>query len=176
MFDARHTGRMSTTGQLLVAAPLLDEPTFDRTVIYMLEHNANGALGLVVNRPTVEPTPEALEAWTSVLADPPVIFGGGPVETHVVIGVAQIDDDVSTVDLTEAPHVTVSSARLFRGYSGWSPGQLDAELDQGSWLVVPAMADDVFNKAPAHLWREVLRRQGGQLAWLATAPDDLSMN
>jgi putative transcriptional regulator len=66
--------------------------------------------------------------------------------------------------------------RIFRGYAGWGPGQLEGEIESGAWLVLDAEPDDVFAAEPDELWRSVLRRQGGRLAWLASAPDDLSAN
>ena len=65
---------------------------------------------------------------------------------------------------------------MFRGYSGWGPRQLDAELDEGAWMVFPAEWDDVFSTDAEALWRDVLRRQGGHIAWVANAPDDLEAN
>ena len=88
-------------------------------------------------------------------------------------------DPIEAVDLSESPNEAapvLERFRLFRGYSGWSPGQLDAEMEAGAWIVVPAQPDDVFCARPADLWRDVLRRQGGRLAWIADAPDDLAAN
>ena len=86
---------------------------------------------------------------------------------------------VASADLTSDPTLIagmVDSVRIFRGYAGWGAGQLEGEIEAGSWLVLDAETDDVFAARPDELWRHVLRRQGGRLAWLATAPDDLSSN
>ncbi len=182
----------NAAGGLLVAAPPLGDPNFDRTIVYVIEHTTDGALGLVLNRPSTETPPDVLAPWLALHAPPQVMFSGGPVETHVLIGVAErtgpdhvrpdapltAHDDtvIGTVDLSEPPAADVVRLRVFRGYSGWSPGQLDAELLAGAWLVVPAEPADVFTAAPGELWRSVLRRQGGSTAWLANAPHDLSLN
>jgi putative transcriptional regulator len=172
----------STKGKLLLATPPLVDPNFDRTVVYMLEHNDQGALGVVVNRPTDEAAIEGLDVWCELLSPPAVVFAGGPVELDALIGLAwtgDADAQVEAVDLGEPPTEAapvLARFRLFRGYSGWSPGQLDAELEAGAWIVLAARTTDVFCEDPDGLWRAVLRRQGGRLAWIADAPDDLSAN
>jgi len=169
----------------------LADPNFDRTVIYVLEHTPQGALGLVVNRPTGEDRVDGLDEWCELLSGPPLVFSGGPVEHDALIGLAWSDatpgadtwspvaDGIGTVDLRVEPNEVapvLPKVRLFRGYSGWSAGQLDDELDAGAWMVFPAVVDDVFTCDPDDLWRTVLRRQGGRVAWIANAPDDLSAN
>ena len=178
-----NTERMigSTAGTLLVATPPLADPNFDRSVVYMVEHDERGALGLVLNRPSDEDLPDQLDAWRDQLAAPGAVFTGGPVEPDTMIGVAHIVGDdpdwVGTVDLTRDPLTTgARRLRVFRGYAGWSPGQLDGELLAGAWIVLPAEPEDIFSAEPSELWRAVLRRQGGRLAWLATAADELSLN
>ena len=183
-------GFSSTKGQLLVAAPPLDDPNFHHTVVFMLEHNDDGAVGVVLNRPGGGDEFVELPGWEDVATPPAVIFYGGPVETDGFVAVAKVQEpdesawsplseSLGTVDLTRLPeHVAerFEAVRIFRGYSGWSSGQLDQELAMGGWIVVPSEPDDVFSEQPASLWREVLRRQGGRLAWIANAPDDLSAN
>jgi putative transcriptional regulator len=184
---------MPTKGRLLVATPPLEDPNFDRTVIYVLEHHGEGALGVVVNRPTDEELTEPLERWTDLQARPSMVFDGGPVEQDALIAlalanqpIADATDELSPVagrvasaDLSADPAFVggvVSAVRVFRGYAGWGPGQLEGEIAAGAWLVLDAEPDDVFGAEPSELWRTVLRRQGGRLAWLASAPDDLSAN
>ena len=186
-------GSAPTKGRLLVATPPLDDPNFDRTVVYVLDHRDDGALGVVINRPTDEALDEPLDRWVDLQAEPESIFLGGPVETDALIALAfanqpvtEATDELSPVsgrvasaDLTTDPVLLtglVGSVRVFRGYAGWGPGQLDDEIDSGAWLVLDAEPDDVFAAEPGDLWRSVLRRQGGRLAWLASAPDDLSAN
>ena len=187
-------GLIWTKGCLLAAAPLLDEPTFHRTVVYMLEHNEDGALGLVINRPTEEDRVPGLDPWMYELSQPQVVFAGGPVQSTTLIGVAtlfetgeRVDPDafvrlsngLGTVDLNQLPSEIgggLHGLRLFRGYAGWGPGQLDDELEEGAWLVVRADSADLFSAHPQALWRNVLRRTGGRTSLLADAPDDLSWN
>ncbi len=186
-------GSVPTKGRLLLATPPLDDPNFDRSVVYVLEHHSDGALGVVINRPTDERLGDPLERWVDFQGRPARIFAGGPVEPDALIALALSDDDVSEVtdelspvvgrissaDLTTDPALLagrISTVRVFRGYAGWGPGQLEGEIASGAWIVLDADPDDVFAEAPAGLWRDVLRRQGGRLAWLAMAPDDLSAN
>jgi putative transcriptional regulator len=180
----------SLKGSLLVAVPLLDEPTFHRAVIYMLQHTPEGALGVVLNRPTDEDALPGLDPWMVELSQPRVVFSGGPVseDTRIAVAAMSVEPDseafaplgegLGTVDLAELPEdvAGLRSLRVFRGYSGWGPGQLEQELSEGTWLVVDGAADDLFSANPHGLWRNVLRRDGGRRAWLADAPDDLSWN
>lgn len=186
-------GASQTKGRLLLATPPLDDPNFDRTVVYMLEHHGEGALGVVINRPSDETLADPLDRWDELQAEPGGIFHGGPVEPDALIALAlakeplvESTDELSPVsglvasaDLTTDPAFVaaqVDAVRVFRGYAGWGPGQLEGEIEAGAWLVVDAEPDDVFDSEPDDLWRSVLRRQGGRLAWLASAPDDLSAN
>lgn len=186
-------GTTLTKGRLLVATPPLDDPNFDRTVVYMLEHHAEGAIGVVINRPTDESLDEPLDRWEDLQAVPASVFLGGPVEIDALIALAYakqpvteagdelspVSGHVASADLTTDPALVaalVNSVRVFRGYAGWGPGQLEGEIDAGAWLVLDAELQDVFGPSPDHLWRSVLRRQGGRLAWLAEVPDDLSAN
>ena len=180
----------SCKGQLLVATPPLVDPNFDRTVVYMLEHTTTGAVGVVLNRPCDEDPPEQLAAWTSYLVPPRSLFQGGPVEIDALIALARLRGPVEgawsevvgglgSIDLMRQPADVaddVLALRVFRGYSGWGPGQLDSELVEGAWMVFAAESGDVFSPDPDDLWRAVVRRQGGKVAWLANAPDDLSSN
>jgi putative transcriptional regulator len=175
---------------LLLATPPLDDPNFDRSVVYMMEHNGEGAVGLVLNRPTSEASIDGLEPWMELSSAPAVVFNGGPVQLDALIALAELrgprDDawsailpDFGSVDLARDPVDVadeIGRVRIFRGYAGWEAGQLDAELAAGAWVVLDARRDDVFTNAPVDLWRSVLRRQSGRVSWLANAPDDLSMN
>lgn len=191
----------STKGKLLVATPPLADPNFDRTVVFMLEHTDDGAVGVVINRPTPFPLPEGVERWEDRLDGPSTLFEGGPVELDALIALARrqgtpepivnpdeddedtgwsiVVGDIGSVDLAMDPAIAgagVTHLRVFRGYSGWGPQQLDGELSEGAWMVLPAESDDVFTTDPEDLWRAVIRRQGGRIAWVANAPDDLSSN
>lgn len=181
----------STRGKLLVALPALGDPNFDRTVVYMIEHNDEGAFGLVLNRPSESALFDALVAWNDLLARPTVVFGGGPVQPEAFVGLAEVDEGDSdgawanvgfglgTVDLSVDPDAVrgrLGRLRIFHGYSGWGADQLEQELDADAWLVLSAELDDVFSAAPEELWRAVLRRQAGRTSWLADFPDDLAAN
>jgi putative transcriptional regulator len=92
---------------------------------------------------------------------------------------SQVVGGLGSIDLTLDPSEVaagVLALRVFRGYSGWGPSQLDEELAVGAWMVFDARSDDVFTAEPDGLWRRVVARQGGRVAWLANAPDDLSTN
>lgn len=180
----------SVAGRLLVASPLLGDPNFDRSVIMMIEHDPESALGLVLNTPTTTRVSEMLPQWADLVTDPDVFFLGGPVSPESVICLGRrrsgwhgswhhVVGDVGTVDLHEDPAtypVELAGIRAFAGYSGWGPGQLDGELAQDAWFVVDAQPDDVFAPDPDDLWSRVLGRQRGPMAWLANYPDDPRMN
>ncbi len=180
----------SHRGRLLVATPELGDPNFDRTVVLLLEHTPEGAVGVVLNRPSGTPLTEAgadWNGWDAFAAQPDVVFVGGPVARTAVIAVARIADGkldgfqpvlgdlVGIVDLAVDP-VGVEAVRLFAGYAGWGGGQLEAELAAGGWFVLAARPSDPLSEDPEELWREVLRRQGGRLALFAACPPDPSLN
>jgi putative transcriptional regulator len=178
----------STARRLLVSVPTLNDPNFFRSVVFMIEHNDDGAVGVVLNQPTDALLRDALPEWADVSAPPSVAFVGGPVQQHeALIGLAsvlRVDDSdawqpllgrIGTVDLGRTPAAVrgdLEAVRVFAGYSGWGPGQLDAELEQGGWFVVDAHPDDLLTPDPASLWRVVLRRQGGDVAVSANYPRD----
>lgn len=182
-----------TKGRLLLATPPLTDPNFDRTVVYVLEHHEDGAIGLILNRPTDEVLAEPLDRWIDLQSAPSSIFAGGPVDTNAMIAMATtkelmsdstelltpISGLIASTDLSADPAIVaahVDTVRIFRGYAGWGAGQLDLEIDEGAWLLLDAEIDDVFSDRPDDLWHDVLRRQPGRLSWLALAPDDLSLN
>lgn len=183
------------SGRLLVASTKLDDPNFERAVVLVLDHGHDGALGVVLNRPTPVPVGEILEPWEdhAASAPPGVVFRGGPVSPDAVIGLGHaarpvdgpgapwrlVLDSVGTVDLSVPPDaqpVGLSGARLFSGYSGWAPDQLEAELAEGAWFVLDGLAQDVFCADPDVLWHDVMRRQGGTLSLLAAYPSHPSLN
>jgi putative transcriptional regulator len=183
-----------TAGKLLIAEPLLADPNFDRSVVLMIEHTHEGALGVVLNRPTDLEVGDVLSDWSDLAAPPTVLYLGGPVqqngvlalgrrragaEADAAIGLTPVLGDVGTVDLNLEPHdlaAGVDGVRFFVGYSGWGEGQLEAELAEGAWLVAPAEAGDVFAPDPRAMWRAVLRRQGGRVSMLAHFPAHPSLN
>jgi putative transcriptional regulator len=178
----------SLRGQLLIAGPTLVDPNFSRTVVLVLEHSEEGAMGLVLNRP-VEPTVgEAAPELADVVDDDEHLFSGGPVQPSGVIVLAEFTDPDDAAMLVvdgvgplaaSADLHTVSvvdgRARAFAGHAGWGPGQLEAELERDDWIVEPATPDDVFEDADG-LWSAVLERKGGQYALVARMPPDPSLN
>lgn len=177
------------SGRLLVALPALDDPNFARSVVLVLEHDEDGALGLVLNRPTTTPIGDVLHGWSALAAEPANLYGGGPVEPQAVVGLAVAHDGatrgvaisgrIRTVDPTDDPALLageVEGARIFAGYAGWAPGQLEDELAQKAWLVVDATPDDVVCDHPEDLWHEVMGRQEGAARLMATFPDDPRLN
>jgi len=187
----------SLTGRLLVATPALTDPNFDRSVVLLLDHDEEGTLGVVLNRPTPVDVASVLEPWAGLAGTPAVVFQGGPVSLDSALALAVVpggSDDredggllgwrrvygaIGLVDLEAPPELLaaeVGALRVFAGYAGWAPGQLEDELVEGAWYVVESEPGDVSSPAPERLWREVLRRQRSELAMVATYPDDPSMN
>ena len=180
----------SFAGKLLLAAPELVDPNFFRTVLLVVEHDdVEGALGVVLNRPSDAPVAEYLRDWAAVMPASSVVHVGGPVAPEVAVGVVEspllppatwdpVMGTVGLVDLGEPPdfYGGVIRARVFSGYAGWVPGQLEAELLVRSWLVLDGHPDDVFGDNTEDLWRDVLRRQSGPVAWYADFPADPSAN
>lgn len=179
----------SLRGQLLVAGPGLDDPNFRRTVLLVGEHGEDGAMGVILNQPTSVTVADAVPPLESLVDGSDVIHLGGPVRPRAVVVLADFVDPSSAADVVvgtvgflsvEIDGVDdvgpVRALRVFAGYAGWSPGQLEDELAEGSWIVLPARVADVFADAPERLWSDVLRRQGGALAVLALLPDDPRVN
>jgi putative transcriptional regulator len=184
-------------GRLLVATPLLGDPNFRRTVILIVEDEpAEGTLGVVLNRPTEVSVGQVLEPWTALVTGPSVVFKGGPVSPNGALALAlacgedeplgwrsldgsSVMSRVGLVDLEAPPELLaggVCEFRVFAGYAGWGPGQLAAEIDEGAWYVLAGEPADAFFAEPGRLWQAVLRRQGGELAMMATYPDDPALN
>jgi len=187
----------SLSGQLLVATPLLGDPNFRRTVILIVEDEPEeGTLGVVLNRPTEVQVEQVLESWTDLVTGPSVVFRGGPVSPNsaLALALAQGDDEplgwrslegssltssIGLVDLEAPPELLaggITSLRVFAGYAGWGPGQLQSEIEEGAWYVLAGEPTDAFLAEPERLWQEVLRRQGGEFAIVATYPDDPLLN
>ncbi len=179
----------SLRGHLLVAAPALVDPHFVRTVVLIAEHTDDGAMGLVLNRPSDAEVAIAVGELGGIVAPGDLVYEGGPVQTSAVMVLAEFNDpstsaavvlgDVGFLPSHGDPETLADGlrrARVFAGHSGWSPQQLDAELEEGSWIVVDALIDDVFAPDPDELWGEALERKGGAFALLARMPDDPSVN
>jgi len=175
-------------GQLLIAGPALVDPNFWRTVVLVGEHSEEGALGVVLNRVSETEVREALPELAELSADMGVVHVGGPVQPSAVVVLADyaepaqaptlVLDSVGFLPSEVDPDALgeLRRARVFVGYAGWGPGQLDEELEEGSWIVEPASTEDVFTDDPESLWSAVLRRKGGPFGVLAAMPPDPSMN
>jgi putative transcriptional regulator len=183
----------SLSGRLLAATPLLGDPNFRRTVVLIVEDDHDeGTLGVVLNRPTEVPLDQVLESWTALVSGPQVVFRGGPISPNSALALALAQGSaeplgwrslagsplmsrLGLVDLGAPPELLadgITSMRVFAGYAGWGAGQLRSEIDEGAWFVLPGNPADAFAAEPERLWPEVLRRQGGELAMVATFPDD----
>lgn len=176
----------STRGRLLLAGPSLRDPNFARTVVLMLDHDDEGALGVVLNRPTDYPVTSALPAWSPFVCEPDVVFVGGPVAPDTALALGRLPSGAETpagftpvigpvgiIDLDDLLTArTVRDVRLFAGYAGWAPGQLEGELASDAWIVLDSLPVDSTTPHPEQLWEAVLRRQPGSLALLAAYPDE----
>ena len=204
MSEAGFTGGL-LQGRLLVADPRLSDPNFERSVVLLLAHGSSGAVGVILNRPGDTEVRDALFEWGHLAAAPAVVFQGGPVEPGGVICLAlrrpppppAPDDGGESAPPEEASGwqevlgplgvfhvdadppsaaVDVEELRFFAGYAGWSPGQLESEIEAGGWFVVQAEPADALSSRPSQLWRDVLRRQRSELALVAAYPADPEMN
>ena len=183
------------TGQLLAATPMLGDANFRRTIVLIVEDDpAEGTLGVVLNRPSDIPVRQVLEQWTDLVTGPSVLFQGGPVSPDSALALPKGADEpigwrslsgsklmsrIGLVDLGAPPQLLadgISSLRVFAGYAGWGVGQLEAEIEAGAWLVLDGFPEDAFAADPDRLYPTVLRRQGGEMALLATYPDDPVLN
>ena len=177
----------SLQGQLLVSAPSLHDPNFRKTVVLIAHHDEDGAMGLVLSRPSEVAAVDAVPALDGLPGAGGPVFVGGPVQPEAFIVLAEFDD----VELAAAPifervgfmpadaepvDLAISRMRLFAGYAGWGAGQLEAELEEPSWIVVDAEADDPFADDPDELWRTVLHRKGGPFELMVDMPFDPNLN
>jgi len=175
-------------GQLLVADPSLIDPNFRRTVVLVGEHNEEGAVGVVLNRPAPVSVGEAASALADLVPSGEPVYLGGPVQPESAVVLADVEHPdfaglivfgsigflMGEVDV--ARRDGIRRARVFAGYAGWGEGQLEAEMEVGSWIVEAALPDDVFTGQPEKLWSDVLLRKGGKYALLSTMPPDPSLN
>jgi putative transcriptional regulator len=179
----------SLAGQLLVASPSLADPNFRRTVVLIGVHNEDGAMGVILNRPSETMVTEAVPQLEAVVDSEEPVYVGGPVQPSSVVLLAEFLDPTPAALLvlgrigfpagaTDVDGLAQSTdrRRVYAGYAGWSSGQLDEEIDQGDWIAHPAVPDDVFTEVPERLWAAVLERKGGSYALLARMPMDPSVN
>ncbi|SCX59020.1 putative transcriptional regulator [Klenkia marina] len=177
-------------GCLLVAMPLLTDPNFAGTVVYVVDHSSTGTVGVVLNRPSEVRIADVLPGWADLAVPPGMFHVGGPCESETALclaagpgggpGLQPVGDGVHLVDLDVDPGEVsgaVDGLRVFAGYAGWSPGQLGGELAEGAWACVPGLPADVLaGDEGMRAWHRVLARQSGPRAVLTTATPDPTQN
>lgn len=177
-------------GMLLVASPILIDPNFFRSVVLLMDHDRDGTVGVVIDRPLDLPVRDHLPLWCDHVSPPARVFEGGPVQQETAIGIAHrpgVGADelwkptpafLGFIDVSLDPHDMegLEDVRIFAGYSGWGAGQLELELGSGSWFPVEGSTDDVFDPVPTTLWRTVLLRQEPHIARYANYPIDPHSN
>jgi putative transcriptional regulator len=178
----------SARGQLLISGGGLYDPNFRHTVVLIGSHDHRGAVGIVLNRASEFALEEVVPSLADLTAPGDRLFEGGPVEPTQVVLLAEVEDpqildipvlpDVGflTGDVPSDVRTRIRRARVYLGHSGWAPGQLEAEMEDGSWILEPATPDDIFTDDPDALWRRVLERKGPEYAKVARVPFDPSMN
>lgn len=175
-------------GTLLISNGGLFDPNFRHTVVLICEHSPEGALGLVLNRPTEVVVADAIPPFAAVVSPGATVFIGGPVQPQAALMLADLNDPalagitvVGSIGLLsgeveDAAVAGIRRARVFAGYSGWGAGQLEAELARDDWILEPAVPDDIFTEHPDRLWADALARKGGEFKLLARMPFDPSSN
>jgi putative transcriptional regulator len=178
----------SLRGSLLISSGGLYDPNFRHTVVLIGEHNADGALGVVLNRALDVTVEEALPPLGELVPPGALLFQGGPVQPQSPVLIAELSNpelaDVLVFesvgflvgDISEDMRPNILRARVYAGYSGWGPGQLEAEMAGDSWIIEPALVDDVFTDVPDSLWSTVLQRKGPEYHMLSRMPFDPSTN
>ena len=169
-------------GQLLIAAPSLHD-YFRRTVVLVLEHTPEGAMGVVLNRESETRVADAVPQLAELAEADELVRIGGPVAPQSVVAIGEFDDveeaglhvvgPVGTLD-PDAENASLRRIRVYAGYAGWAPGQLDGELEEDAWVVMAAEPGDPFTEGD--IWSEALRRKGGGYRLLSTMPADPSLN
>lgn len=193
LFDALDK-REPEAGSLLIAAPDMPDPSFRRAIVYIIEHDHTGSLGVVLTRSSETDVASILPAWAGLCASPEVFYIGGPVKPDTGIalavlsagvdgsddsGLQRIEGRVHVVDLGGDPDQLLDRSdgmRVFVGYTGWSPGQLQDELDRGDWYVAPSLPSDLLAPARVDVWGTVLRRQDMPLPLYATYTGEGELN
>jgi putative transcriptional regulator len=180
----------SLRGKLLLDSGQLRGSFFNRSVVLICQHDSDGAFGLVLNQPSPNKVGEVLVADLPDTIKEMTIFMGGPVQASAL---SYLHSATFLPDANVMPNLTLGHSleelvdigqsyasnqqiRLFAGYAGWSPGQLETELKRQAWLTHPATPDLVFQEDPADLWQEILKIKGWKYRLLASGPEDLSFN
>ncbi len=179
----------SLVGQLLLASPALRDPNFERTVVLIGVHSDDGAMGVVLNRPSEVTVGEAAPQLDETVDESELVFVGGPVQPGSIVFLAEFLDlepagvlvlgrigfPAPDAELDELSRAT-GRVRVFAGFAGWGEGQLESEIADGDWIAQAALPEDVFTELPEQLWSSVLTRKGGSYALIARMPTDPSVN
>lgn len=178
----------SLKGQLLISSGGLYDPNFRHTVVLIGEHNEDGALGVVINRVLEVSVKEAVPVLADLVSPGDPLYQGGPVQPTSPVLLAELSQP-ELADLHVFGSIgflsgeipvgisrSILRARVYAGYSGWAPGQLEAEMEADSWIVDPAREEDVFTDNPDLLWSRVLQRKGPEYRQMSRMPFDPSMN
>lgn len=180
----------SLKGQLLLDSGQLRGSFFNRSVVLICQHDSQGAFGLVLNQPSPNKVGEMLVADLPDTIKESSLYLGGPVQTTAL---SYLHSDTFLPDANVMPNLSLGHSledlvdlgqtfastqqiRLFAGYAGWSPGQLESELKRQAWLTHPADLDLIFGDQKNDLWQQILKKMGWQYRLLAEGPDDLSRN
>ena len=177
----------SLQGKLLVSSPALIDPNFRKTVVLIAHHDEDGAMGLVLSRPSDVPAVTAVPLLAGLDGADDPVFVGGPVQPEAFMVLADFDDVTEAAAPilaglgfmpadADPDDLSIRRLRLFAGYSGWGGGQLEAELEESSWIVVDAIPEDAFADDPDELWRNVLHRKGGPFELMENMPFDPNLN
>ncbi len=178
----------SLRGRLLISSGGLFDPNFRHTVVLVGEHNTDGAFGVILNRALDVTVEETVPILSDLVPAGELLFRGGPVQpaspvllaelTHPELADVLVFGSVGFLmgEVSADIEPSILRARVFAGYSGWAPGQLEAEMAAGTWIIEPAREDDVFTDAPDLLWSRVLERKGPEYRQLSRMPYDPSMN
>jgi putative transcriptional regulator len=179
----------SLSGQLLLASPTLHDPNFARTVVLIGVHSDEGAMGVVLNRPSDVSVSEAAPQLDVAVEESDRVYVGGPVQPSSIVFLAEFLDPTpagllvigrigfpaADAEIEEISRAT-DRVRVFAGFAGWGEGQLEAEIAEGDWIAQAALPEDVFTDIPEQLWSSVLARKGGSYALIARMPPDPSVN
>ena len=178
----------SLKGQLLISGPTLWDPNFRRTVLLIGHHDDEGAVGVILNRASATTVAEAVPPLGPLVAPDEPLFLGGPVQPDAPVVIAEFVDPSDgellafdaigflPSDVSPSSELALRRARVFAGYAGWGPGQLEAEMDEDSWVTEAARPSDVFSDEPSRLWEDVLKRKGASFDLLRLMPLDPTQN
>ena len=189
-FFKYHNKLKPERGKLLISEPYLPDPNFERTIILLCENNEEGSFGFVLNKPSMAKVTEVME---DIKGFEGFAMVGGPVQQdtlHYIHRHPDLEDAVQIKEniywggnfeqllfLLESGQLSASDVRFFLGYSGWSAGQLEEELEQDSWIVSDLLSEEiVFDTEPEGMWKKTLKVMGGRYSMFSNYPKDPRLN